>query len=164
MNLNISELSEKFEEVLNDTIKGLASESHYNFDAKFALSSVKLSNNIIRVDNFIIKLKKENLYGTEKIFYDIYDERENKLVASKLSLFITVLYIIKNYRKNTYCSEYQSVINLDNNYQIKFCDIAFQKKMIKETSNKEKREIYNAKYHGNIDALNRIKSQIMKIT
>lgn len=164
MKLSMSELSKNFEKVVNDTINDLVSESFYNYDAKLALSSGKISDNVIKVENFIIRLKKEDIHGTDKIFYDIYDEKHNKLIAKNISLFITVLYIIKNYKNNTFCTELQNIINLDKSYKIKFCDVAFQKRMIKETLNKEKREIYNAKYNGNIDALGRIKSQIIKIT
>ena len=158
---NIDRLADVVDEVSLKTIESLYEESSYNFEAKFALSAKK-KDNIIIFHPYVIKLKKRSIYEIEKTYYDIYIG--NEILATDVSLFITVLKIIQKNKLDVESTGIENLLMLDKKYDMVLSDLILQREMISSTKNNEKLPIYKAKYDGMYMSLSRIKSQIMKIS
>lgn len=161
MNCDLTFLVKRFEDVSNDAIKSLLEESDYNFDAKMAITSHR-DNNKIKIGNYTIIVKKENIYDIEKNYYDIYFNDE--LVEKDVSLFMTVIKFIQKNKPNMVSTDIKNLLQFDKHYDMIFSDLAYQKKLIQNTKDQNKKELYIAKYDGMWLSLARIKSQIIKIT
>lgn len=161
MNYDVSFLAKRFEDVSNDAIKSLLEESDYNFDAKVAITSHR-DKNKIKIENYTIIVKKESIYDIEKNYYDIYYNDE--LVEKDVSLFMTVIKFIQKNKPNMVSTDIKTLLQFDRHYDMIFNDLIYQKKLIQNTKDNYKRELYIAKYDGMVLSLARIKSQIIKIT
>jgi len=161
MNRDVDVLAKQLDDISNDAIKSLLEESDYNFDAKMAITSNRYDNKI-KIGNYNVIVKKENIYDIEKNYYDIYFY--DKLVAKEVSLFLTVIKFIQKNKQNMISTNIKNLLQVDRHYDIIFNELCYQKKLIKNTKDHNKRELYIAKYDGMWLSLVRIKSQIIKIT
>lgn len=150
-----------WEKVSEEAFHSLVNESKYNIDAKLALN-MKKRGNLIYIDNYIIKINKTIIYQTEKYFYDIIDltDDEDTPLYSNICLFETVLIIMKILLKDgRKILQNDSLLVLDTKYCSTLSSLLYYKNRIKITNN-DKKNIYMAKYDGDLMNLDRISNQI----
>lgn len=150
-----SKLYYLLEDVTNSAFESLVQESEYNFDAVLALKLKIVDNNIV-IDKYIIESTVHNIYGTNKIYYNIYDSDTNEYLYKDICLFITVKIIINLKLNNKPINDY--LIILDTKYGSLLNSALFYKNKIEHERNK--RNIYMAKYDGNLMNLSSIRTQI----
>lgn len=142
-----------------DLIQELVNESLYNLDLKLQLFSKK-KKTFIKIDNYIVKLKKIDLMGYQKTFYDIITEDE--VLYKDICLSSTLIQLLKNLLSNKPQSHNDSLIVLDIKYSAILGDMLLYKKMLKTVESPFKKSVLLAKYEGKYDASIRIKDQIRK--
>lgn len=148
-------LYDKLEKISNEAFISLMEESAYNIDANLALN-MRVDENKIYIDNYIVEMIKYNVYDIEKYYYNIYDLSEDKLIYKDICLFITVKIIIELKLKKKAINDY--LLILDTKYGSLLSNTLFYKNKLDNLS--KNRNTYMAKYDGCIMNLGRIRSQI----
>jgi hypothetical protein len=149
----------KFDKSSNELITELVNESISNLDLKLQILK-NVDNNCLYIDDCIIEIKKSNIFGHFKNYYDIYHRDE--LIYDDICLTISAVNIVKNILGKSPKSYNDNIFILDKKYSAILNDIFYYKKLIKNVKSELKKNILLSKYEGKLDSLTRIKEQIQK--
>lgn len=111
--------------------------------------------------NLNVVMRKANVYGYKKTFYTVMEGDE--VIAEELALFESAMGIIKNVLGKNDNNKTRRIIDLDEQYSIRFDDAAQHKQRAKTIKESVKQDVAMAKHSVAVDKMRSIKQQIQKL-
>jgi hypothetical protein len=108
-----------------------------------------------------VVMRKASVYGYKKTFYTVMEGDE--IVAEDLALFESAMGIIKNVLGKNEHSKTTRIIDLDEQYGIRFDEAAQHKARAKTLTESVKQDVQMAKHSVAVDKMRNIKAQIKKL-